>query len=694
MTWTPEFGASATRLDALFERDYLPDSEQRNAIFEAACRVLAHGPQGNADPSTTGLALGYVQSGKTMSFTALTALAADNGFGLIIALLGSTDLLLAQNTSRLVRDLELETRQDYAWVHLHKPRDSFDEAANIDRYLAAGKTVLITILKNASQVGRTARLLAKTAAASGTRALVIDDEADQISLNTRVRQDEVSRCYEEIGKLRQRLGPFLYTQYTATPFAPLLLEARDKLSPTFVEVLDPGPDYTGGETFFLSDARMIVRSISEMEAADTSPDSVPSGLRTALATFVAGAALVRATEAGPLPVSMLIHPSHLTVVHAHYKDMVAGLVQVWATKLSRDQEDPGFYECYRELQAGRNDLVAHGAEDVSDESFIHTARQVLREAEVWMVNSVGEIASIEWQRSPFHILIGGNKLDRGFTVKGLTVTYMTRRAGGTQADTVEQRARAFGYKRQYLQYCRFFAPPNVVAAFTALVHTEEAMRNSLIDWAESGLPIQRWSEEVGLVLPGDIKPTRMTVIMDPERFSAVGWHTLRKPDLTMSSLEANEKLITATGLLDGPAESFGAISHPVLFDVDLSTIVDQWAVDASPGWEHDALVDYLQLRARQGLGNQGALVLMEAPGGHARVRAWGPQGVPNLMQGSDERTGYPGDRYILPDRLQLQVHRLELRDHPEMGELLALALHIPEVPGFPTTINRREVVTE
>ena len=27
---------------------------------------------------------------------------------------------------------------------------------------------------------------------------------------------------------------------------------------------------------------------------------------------------------------------------------------------------------------------------------------------------------------PVHILIGGNKLDRGFTVEGLTVTYMNR----------------------------------------------------------------------------------------------------------------------------------------------------------------------------------------------------------------------------------------------------------------------------
>ncbi len=45
-------------------------------------------------------------------------------------------------------------------------------------------------------------------------------------------------------------------------------------------------------------------------------------------------------------------------------------------------------------------------------------------------------------------------MDRGFTVKGLTVTYMPRGLGEGNADTVQQRARFFGYKESYLGYCR------------------------------------------------------------------------------------------------------------------------------------------------------------------------------------------------------------------------------------------------
>ena len=60
-----------------------------------------------------------------------------------------------------------------------------------------------------------------------------------------------------------------------------------------------------------------------------------------------------------------------------------------------------------------------------------------------------------------HLLVGGNKLDRGFTVEGLTVTYLNRPTS-PQIDTREQRARAFGYRQDLLPYCQFFATPRTL----------------------------------------------------------------------------------------------------------------------------------------------------------------------------------------------------------------------------------------
>ena len=67
------------------------------------------------------LALGYVQSGKTTSITALAAAAADDGYQVIVALLGSTNLLLDQNKQRLEGSLGITTRSDYVWISETNP---------------------------------------------------------------------------------------------------------------------------------------------------------------------------------------------------------------------------------------------------------------------------------------------------------------------------------------------------------------------------------------------------------------------------------------------------------------------------------------------------------------------------------------------------------------------------------------------
>ena len=93
---------------------------------------------------------------------------------------------------------------------------------------------------------------------------------------------------------------------------------------------------------------------------------------------------------------------------------------------------------------------------MDDATFVHKLKVVISEAMTWLVNSTADVNKVDWHVSPIHILVGGNKLDRGFTVEGLTVTYMNRPAS-PQVDTLEQRARAFGYRGDLLPYCQFFA---------------------------------------------------------------------------------------------------------------------------------------------------------------------------------------------------------------------------------------------
>ena len=136
------------------------------------------------------------------------------------------------------------------------------------------------------------------------------------------------------------------------------------------------------------------------------------------------------------------------------------------------------------------------------------ALRLTRELEV---NSAGgRTPRIEWRDMYGHILVGGQAMDRGFTVEGLTVTYMPRGTGVGMADTIQQRARFFGYKRSYLGYCRVYLEQEVKDAFVSIVKHERAMRAELVKHAASGAPLSEWRRRFFLD-PG-LKPTRDSVI--------------------------------------------------------------------------------------------------------------------------------------------------------------------------------------
>src|SRR6185436_1461870 len=106
--------------------------------------------------------------------------------------------------------------------------------------------------------------------------------------------------------------------------------------------------------------------------------------------------------------------------------------------------------------------------------------------------SRGRTPAIRWSDFYSHILVGGQAMDRGFTVEGLTVTYMPRGSGVGNADTIQQRARFFGYKLGYLGYCRVYLDSEVQDAFRSYVTHEEDIRERLLEYTATGRPLRDW----------------------------------------------------------------------------------------------------------------------------------------------------------------------------------------------------------
>lgn len=669
-------GESTTFLDQKLSR-YITEPD-RLRIWGSVNNLLDTRESG----VSTAMGLGYVQSGKTTSISALCAAASDRGFNIVIAILGSTVLLKDQNRKRIEENLGFSER-NYRWGiidELNLKRSSQD----IQLLLQKQRTVFIPVIKNSTVLRKLSQVLAAVDLEI-VQILFIDDEADQASLNTKPLADTGSSTYSAINELRSQASNHLFVQYTATPYAPLLLDSNDPLMPEHVEFLTPGQGYTGGREFFIENRDRVIRVIpeSDEQRASSTLGTLPSSLQQALASYFVGAAYLFTRDSDLAPISMLIHSTFKNDLQDRYKFLVDRYLR--AMKTEENLAQGGFSSA---LEEERERLHLLGVEPLSDQKFWPAVEYVLKETTVWLVNSATEIKKINWNLAPFHILIGGNKLDRGFTVEGLTVSYMNRPAS-EQIDTLEQRARAFGYRNQLLPFCQFFATVRTLKLLTEIVHTEDDLRVNLKAALEAGTTVRDWAADIGLMLPAGTKPSRKTVIPLLDFFNNEGdWHALRRPRLDSESKLSNLNLIESIGLPRADFVDYGRLSFRTL-DVTISDLIEflePWEVDpASSGWKHDEILGYLRRLPSQE--QDAKLVLLSNEDGVARprVRKWEPDlGFVNLFQGRDTDSTrspfYNGDRELgfeVYGRSQiiLQVHHVTRRGFDDQ-DLFTLAIHL------------------
>jgi hypothetical protein len=181
----------------------------------------------------------------------------------------------------------------------------------------------------------------------------------------------------------------------------------------------------------------------------------------------------------------------------------------WRTLLTQNKASAAYRDCTQLFQAEYRSLAATqpGLPPFAD--LMNAMPMVIGETRVLQVNSTrqGE-RDVNWRETEFWILIGGQKLDRGFTVEGLTVTYMPRPLGTGRADTVQQRARFYGYKRSYQGLCRVFLETDVRDALHDYVEHEEHVRAALRRFR--GQPLRDWRRD--FILTGALNPTRPSVV--------------------------------------------------------------------------------------------------------------------------------------------------------------------------------------
>lgn len=626
-----------------------------------------------------------------MSFETVAALARDNGFHMVIVVTGTSNPLFDQSTGRLRADLNLDDPdRERRWIQFENPNDDSSTLQAVRDVLEDWrdpgtpeeykKTVLITLLKHHKRLQDLTDLLQAVEMAH-VPVLVIDDEADQASLNTEVTQGQESSTYRRLMGLRQELPNHTYLQYTATPQAPLLISIIDSLSPNFVQVLNPGEEYTGGQDFFGGNAG-LVRVIPPQEVpTNTNPlNEPPESLLHALRVFMVGVTVgIRETH-NTGNRSMLVHPSHRTAQHQEYYNWVRDILEEWKRVLNLPDSDPDKQELIEEMREAYNDLAGTVGHPLPTfDELMPFFRFAFRNTRLQEVNArAGKTPEVDWRSAYGWILVGGQAMDRGFTVEGLTVTYMPRGIGVGNADTIQQRARFFGYKRSYLGYCRVYLEQGTLTAFQGYVEHEEDIRRQLREFQDSGQPLNQWKR--AFVLDNALKPCRHNVLefdYMKGRFSD-DWVSPRVVLGSDPVIQENRDVVNAfvQGLAftnnEGHQARTDVQRHYVCAGIPLRNVMEQLLVriritGTTDSQKYTGML--LQLsKALEDNPNEVCTVYRMSPAAR-RQRGVDENGeVTNIFQGAApvhprERRGevYPGDQAIREnDQVTVQIHMLDL----------------------------------
>lgn len=468
-----------------------------------------------------GLVVGHVQSGKTANYTGVICKAADYGYKFIVILSGIQEDLRVQTQERIEegftgRSSEATNgRESAIGVGLYglerQPiclTTRADDFKTTTRDLGVSlqslnEPLVLVMKKNSRTLANLIDWLEIRNRQSGARIssvpmLLIDDEADNASVNVSTNEDSPSAINNRIRKLLDSFDRNVYLGYTATPFANIFIDPdsrdameREDLFPRdFIISLDAPTNYVGASRIFPDSGDLHGTLTTVDDHIDLLPEKhkishpltqIPESLKEAVRTFVLARAIRVLRGQHKSHSSMLVNASRFNVVQTKLTGLVSDLMSAIRSACTghaglpvedalRDPEMNRLYEAWRNQFEGQ---VPEAWRDVQA-ALVRAAGPI----EVRKVNSKSpdKLDYRRYKNEGLHVIaIGGFALSRGFTLEGLTVSYFLRNS--MMYDTLLQMGRWFGYRDGYADVCRIFMTEEAIDGYAHISDAIDELRD-------------------------------------------------------------------------------------------------------------------------------------------------------------------------------------------------------------------------
>ncbi|MBC5774344.1 Z1 domain-containing protein [Pontibacter sp. KCTC 32443] len=614
-------------------------------------------PTKNRPMDKRGLVVGQVQSGKTSNYTGLICKAADAGFKFIIVLAGIHNNLRSQTQLRLDEGfLGFDTQhqrafnQNNLWIgvgqinqgivahSLTSSQEKGDFTAGAANSLGlnfnTNEPIVVVVKKNTKVLERLLQWLNAQSIEleDGTKVirnkslLLIDDEADNASINTNRDNDPSTRInglIRNILRLFERSG---YVGYTATPFANIFIPiTEDDLFPRDFIINLPAPsNYIGPDKVFgfrpveddeVSNSVLpVVNRISDYfsflpdrhkksdlpdwRSKEDVPEDiiedfynrVPDSLVEAIKSFIITCSIRRLRGQAMAHNSMLVHISRFQnwqkliaritekVFDFYRKGIEMNIPSVIEELRATFEIDNAEQKSFKtrseqilstELSSVDPFIQVHAWEDVLEHLHEAATKIVVREING---GSADTLNYFDHPNGLSVIAIGGDKLSRGLTLEGLSVSYYLR--ASRMYDTLMQMGRWFGYRPGYVDLCRLYTSRELNEWFCHITLASEELRNEFDYMSDvAGSTPEKFALKVrthpGVLQISASNKIRRAVTVDISWAGRLveSYEFQKDPDVINSNLKAAEAFI---GLL--PSNPITKGSNSLWYDVDAQKI--------------------------------------------------------------------------------------------------------------------------
>lgn len=535
------------RYKLYLSQDGFPHKAIQN--IESTCEtILAY----CANPSSVsgvdkkkGLVVGDVQSGKTANYLGLINMAFDYGYRIVVLLAGTTNSLRLQTQKRTDRGVigaksdSIGNSIEYIGVGFG-PKEHFvipftNQANDFKRFIQKNlnatisdfnKPVVLVVKKNTGILTSVSEQLQSELTEQGVdpkSILIIDDEADNASVNTRstAKPSAVNNC---IRKIFNKFAIASYVGYTATPFANVFIDPHDEegnfdLFPSdFIVQLNSPDSYFGGRKIFPHNDEILPRCLRMIYEDET--DFLPVihdkyikykgltvSLKEAVQCFLINNVIRTLRGQHTAHRSMMINITRFNDVQTQIQECVEEYIQKLSIEIEQlsneslegfiaNQDMHELYKLFSEndfYQLIRSGDIDNEVSPVSWEEIQSGLYEEIKKITVVEINSKNGKMTMKNQggknkRFDYEdydetgarvIAIGGMVLSRGLTLEGLMISYYSRNAGAY--DTLLQMCRWFGYRPKYEDLCRIYITQENIDRFDAVLTAVEDLKQQFAE---------------------------------------------------------------------------------------------------------------------------------------------------------------------------------------------------------------------